>query len=751
VHFRDLPIERKLLVVILVTTFSVLALTAVVLLTYEIHSYRQTTTRAITTMAELVGANSTAAVIYDDRKLAQEILSGLRADPDIVAAAIFDQNGKRYVTYPSHVPADRLPAAPERDGLTFGRSYLRLFHPVKEGRVRVGTVYLEVDLQHMYHRLTVYGWVLLGVLGGSSVLALLLSNVFQRRISLPLLQLAETAKAISERKDFSVRATQTTDDELGALTKAFNAMLERIETTHSALELSEAQLRLVTDHASVYLSHCDRQHRFKFVNRPYAARFGLEPAALVGKHVRDVLGEAAYESIRPHMEATFAGERVDFEIELPYENIGARWMHVVYVPERNASGAVVGLVAVVTEITARKLAELGLERARDEALAASRAKDDFLAALSHELRTPLNPVLLLATEAAADPTLPESVRADFDTISRNVMLEARLIDDLLDLTRITRGKLSLDLRNTDVHTILEDAVADVRVELNLKQIALSLDLRASERVVRGDPVRLRQIFWNVLKNAVKFTPVGGKIMVGTATADADRRLVVWISDTGIGLTEQELGRVFQSFVQGDHAANGGSHKFGGLGLGLAISRMLVELHAGNIRAESAGRDRGATFVVELPLLRAGEQKEAFALGRGGASGAGGAKPSPSATRGRVLLVEDHEPTRKALAHLLSRRRYEVVSAGSLAEARLRVDEYAFDLLVSDIGLPDGSGNDLMAELRQRFGLKGIALTGYGMEQDVARTQQAGFIAHLTKPVRVESLDAVLAELGTGAA
>ncbi len=505
-----------------------------------------------------------------------------------------------------------------------------------------------------------------------------------------------------------------------------------------ALRKSEEQLRLVTDHASVFLAQLDHQHRYRFVNRSYAERYGLTPQEIVGRHVSDVAGAEAYEAARERMDRALAGERVEFEMEIPIRG-SRRWGHVVFVPERTADGVITGLVAVLADITQRKRAEMELERARDEAVAASRAKDDFLAALSHELRTPLSPVLLLASEAAGDEELPPQTRADFDTIRKSVELEARLIDDLLDLTRITRGKLALDLRPTELAAVVNDALATVRAEFAAKRIALTVALSDDPQRVQGDPVRLQQVFWNILKNAVKFTPIEGRVRIESRVEEERQRVVVEVSDTGIGITPQELERVFDAFSQGDHAGHGGSHRFGGLGLGLAISRRVVELHHGKISAESAGRDHGATFRVELPLLRVSEPPA-----RAKAPGGGAAAAPVRASVGRILLVEDHAATRAALEHLLARRRYDVRSAATAAEARSLAQEGGFDLLISDIGLPDGNGYELMAEFRDRHGLKGIALTGYGMEEDIARSRSAGFVQHLTKPVRMQALDAALA-------
>jgi PAS domain S-box-containing protein len=389
-------------------------------------------------------------------------------------------------------------------------------------------------------------------------------------------------------------------------------------------------------------------------------------------------------------------------------------------------------------ITERKRYEQELKRARDEAERASRAKDDFLAALSHELRTPLNPVLLIASDAAADYELPPDIRANFDTIRRNVELEARLIDDLLDLTRITREKLQLEKRIVSGHAILKEAISVVQSEAEQKEIAIEQKFGAHQDSVFGDAVRLQQIFWNVLKNAAKFTPAKGAIFIETGISEK-QEFFVSVSDTGIGMNADELSRVFDAFAQGEHVKQGGAHRFGGLGLGLAISRKLVELHSGSIEAFSDGHNCGSKFTMRFPLAKSSEQIEVAEKRLPAAS----LQPAAKKSGIHILLVEDHEPTRTALAKLLICRHHQVETAASMKEAKTIATKSRFDLLISDIGLPDGSGYDLLNDLQKCSPIKGIALTGYGMDEDVARSEAVGFTAHLTKPVRVQSLEDAL--------
>jgi signal transduction histidine kinase len=386
---------------------------------------------------------------------------------------------------------------------------------------------------------------------------------------------------------------------------------------------------------------------------------------------------------------------------------------------------------------------IALDRAsrEREMLAASKAKDNFLAALSHELRTPLNPVLLLASEAKANPDYPPDARATFRSIEKNVLLEARLIDDLLDLTRIAHGKVGLDMREHDIHAVITDAVATIRPELEERKLNFHLELAPGPSLVLGDSARLQQVFWNILKNSVKFTPAAGSVWVRT-TINAERQeIAIEIADTGIGMDEAEIERIFDAFTQGDHAEQG--HRFGGLGLGLAITRTLVSMHRGRIEAQSLGKNRGSSFWIYLPLLPVRVERQQR-RSQSAAPEPGSPSVAPFAGR-RILLVEDHESTRHALYGLLRRRGFDVTVAATSEAAMEQAAKAGFDLVLSDIGLPDGDGFALMARLRDQYNLRGIALTGYGMEEDIVRSGDSGFITHLTKPVSVDVLERALTQ------
>jgi signal transduction histidine kinase/CheY-like chemotaxis protein len=407
------------------------------------------------------------------------------------------------------------------------------------------------------------------------------------------------------------------------------------------------------------------------------------------------------------------------------------------------AGAVVSLLVEALH-SARRRAETAAGTAEE----ASRAKDRFLAILSHELRTPLTPVLLAVSDLLERGDLPEEVRATLDLARRNVALEARLIDDLLDATRIARGQLELVREVVDLHEVIRLAAETAQPDLRGGGLTLALDLDAAEHAVEGDAARLQQVVWNLLRNAARFTPPGGSVRVRTRSergGDGGRaRLIAEISDTGIGIAPEAMGRIFQAFEQGDEAER--SRRAGGLGLGLAICRAIVEAHGGALTVASDGPGRGSTFAVEL------EPAAATVVGRahGGVPSAGPAGGLASPPGLAILLVEDDEATLSVLARLLRARGHRVSAARSIAEARAEAEAGRFDLIISDLGLPDGSGLDLMRELRVGLDVPAIALSGFGMDEDIRRALAAGFDAHLTKPIGVPDLESAIRRVGAGA-
>ena len=431
---------------------------------------------------------------------------------------------------------------------------------------------------------------------------------------------------------------------------------------------------------------------------------------------------------------------------------------------------------------------------RQELINANTAKDQFLAQLSHELRNPLSPVITMVAELEALADAQPAARQPLEIIRRNVELEARLIDDLLDVTRISSGKLQLTTQTVDVHRTVALALEICQREIEDKNLRLELELRAREHFAVADPARLQQVFWNLIKNAVKFTPAGRRVVVrsGNFTAPAAAGaagksmtathvlftktsnltngasapaaaappaptgptgfLRIEVIDEGIGIEPQHLRRIFNAFDQGQSTI---TQRFGGLGLGLAISKAMVEAHGGTLSVSSEGANRGATFTVDIhtspaPAAESVNGKDsdpAATVMEASVPAKPSANGAPTQGGRRVLLVDDHEDTLLGMQRLLGRRGYRVVVAHSVAEGLQKAkSEERFDLLISDLGLPDGSGCDLMSALRADGGPPGIALSGYGMESDISKTKEAGFSEHLIKPVAIDRLEEAMRRL-----
>ena len=629
---RDIPIKRKLMLVILLTSGFAILLMGTALITYELVTFRSALTNNIEVLAQIIGSNSTATLAFDDRENAKEILRALAAENQITAAAIYDRNGRLFASFPESITPTQLPAVPGPDGHRFNRFQFVMVQPIFQEGARLGTIYLQADLGQMYRRLTVYG-ILLSIVGVCSFLgAMALSAALQHGISSPILELAKVAMAVSDRNDYSVRAAKHGADEIGYLTDSFNQMLARI-------------------------------------------------------------GESNEE----------------------------------------------------------------LSRAKEAAEAANKEKDQFLAIVSHELRTPLTPALAAAAMLESDATVSPQIRKDVSVIRRNIEVEARLIDDLLDLTRIVRGMLELRRQVVDVRSLLEHAMQNYCLDAAAKkQIRVSMKITATQSHVLVDGSRMTQVFWNLLQNACKFTSTGGSIDVRVYNEDRQRRspnvlspngdkdplcqLVVDVSDTGMGISPETLPKIFNAFEQGERSRGQG---FGGLGLGLAISRAIIELHGGSISAASEGKGKGATFTVRLhcvkPMLTAETDRPVAAV-----------SDAVARRSMRVLVVEDHPDTAEQFARLLRRAGHEVVCAASINEAQTcalvtpgQNRACAFDILISDLDLPDGSGLELMRNLAQRYPIRGIAISGHGMKEDVDGSMQAGFSYHITKPVNWAELKAVI--------
>lgn len=555
------------------------------------------------------------------------------------------------------------------------------------------------------------------------------------------------------------------NDELAKTNKLLGALYHELESNATALSNQRDFVDKILETAGSYIIIFDAEGAIERFNHASETISGLRLEAARGKLAWNTLvtGEDATR-VQNAFDRVRLGESPTFEMTIQPVRGERRRLSMTFTGMFDEKGKLLHVIASGIDITerfeaeeqVRKLNE-GLElrvvertkelRETNEALKvaketaelANKAKDQFLAVLSHELRTPLTPVLAITQMLREDPNVSDDVKNWVETISRNIDLEARLIDDLLDLTSITKGKLALHLEKLNLHRSIKETLAMCGDGIENKKLDLSLSMDAKDVDVHGDPARIKQVLWNLIKNAVKFTPEGGRIRV--ATQNADGVIVCRVSDSGIGIASEHLERIFNAFDQGDSTI---TRRFGGLGLGLAISRALVEQHGGKLRATSEGLEKGTIFTLELPLYK---EQESLSPNNVSANGnhVGRTNGKP---KGRVLLVEDNADTSRVMQVLLERAGMTVVVARSASTAIEIAKTYPSDILISDISLPDGTGIEVLTKINAIRPIRGIAVSGYGMPEDIKRSLDAGFSAHLVKPIDFSELNRTLEHLIT---
>jgi len=569
--------------------------------------------------------------------------------------------------------------------------------------------------------------------------------------------------------------TPLTRSTLDAMESVANALALGIERKRAEenLRIGEARKTAILETSLdgiITMNHLGKVVEFN----PAAERiFGVDAASVRGRDLSEMIMpprfRAAHHQGLAHYLATGEAAILDRRIEVQAVRADGTEFPVELAVGRIPIAGPPMFTAHIRDISARKQAEEALQSAKRDAEEANQAKDRFIAVLSHELRTPLNPIALTVDSILRTTGPNDELRSDLESIRHYVGREARLIDDLLDVMRITRGKMSLRTEVADAHHLIEQAVGRCADDFSAKSLRLTIDLRADHHQIEADPNRLRQVFWNLITNAVKFTPNGGSITVrsrneaivgGPQPLDPvafSGPLIIEVSDDGIGIDPADLPRIFEAFQQGESSTH---RRFGGLGLGLAICGGLVEALGGQISARSGGKGLGTTFTVRLHALESPpiSPEDSTALSASAAHGF----PIPIATPDvpasqaeskegaslEVLVVEDEPTTIRLMSRLIRGLGHQVTTAETIAEASRWVDgSKRFDLVVSDIGLPDGNGLDLMRRIRSTRGtLPGIALTGYGTQEDIEQSRLAGFSAHMTKPIDFNQLETLIRQV-----
>jgi signal transduction histidine kinase/CheY-like chemotaxis protein len=636
--FRDLPIRRKLLLMTLGPSAAGVILAGVGFLAWDVIELRREIGQDVLAQIQIVSENTSPAMDFQDTQAARENLEILQIRPRIQVACLYDATGALFERYQRSAEVACPPRPPATTRLGWRR--YEVVAPVTSGSDTIGTLLIVRELTDVIDRLGFGAATMLVLLVLAILTATAIARGMQRSIATPLLDLADTARAISTTRNYSLRAVPSSRDETGVVVGAFNDMLDRIAERTDELSKANADLKREIDER-------------KRVER-----------------------------------------------------------------ERTAA----------------------LERERD----ANRLKDEFLATLSHELRTPLNAVLGWTRVLRSAQVEPATQARALESIERNARAQARLIEDLLEISRIVTGKLRLQVRETDLASIVDAAAEIVQPAAAAKHLQLIVDIAPRPAMTLGDPDRLQQVVWNLLSNAVKFTPDDGKVSV-RLTRDNGYRLVV--QDSGTGIDQRFLPYVFEAFRQADGTA---SREHGGLGLGLAIAKQLVEAHGGTIQARSAGKGSGATFDVFLPSVVM-PSIEGITLDRSVA-----ARPAdpfdPSLLRNvRVLVVDDEEDARILLQTTLQQYGADVSTAASVNEALAAIDQHQPDVVLSDIGMPHEDGYSLIRRLRARPSSGGgsvpaVAVTAYATPGDRSATEAAGYQAHIAKPFEPADIAQLVARL-----
>ena len=863
----------KLMGVVAITTTAALLISATVTLLRDLSRYRESQAAELTTEADILAFTAGPALAFDDRDTAERTLAALRTRPAVLVAGLYDANGVLFARYVrAGATANQLLAPHDARGLRVIDSRMELTRDVFAQGERLGTLYL-VATYDISRGLWEYAGIVGLVTLLSLALALVASTALQRALMAPLDAIADVARRVVGRRDYSLRASKASDDEIGLVVDAFNDMLGTVQDRDRALEqsnlalgVSEARFRGTFEIAAVGVANVTPEGRFTLVNDRLCQILGYSREELLQRtfaeithpadleadwgHVRELLdgkastysmekryfhksGRAVWANLtvslfrddagvpqyfigviedigqrkaaedalmererrftalanavpqlvwvsRPdgsieyvndgwyrftglsrsvHIEswseflnandrdradyrwtrALKTGEPYEDEFRLRKADGTYRWFLARATADHDSTGAILRWFGTCTDVDSAKRIEADL-RATEEALReADRRKDVFIATLAHELRNPLAP-LRIAARLLASPSLDaaqlENTRA---IIGRQTAQMALLLDDLLDASRITRGALDLKKDYIDLADSVSAAIEAARPLLERKQHRLTVHAAAHPLILDADPLRLTQIITNLLTNAGKYTDPGGEISLSTE-AQGDFA-VISVRDTGIGLAPQTLPRLFEMFSQVQAA---GSRSEGGLGIGLALARGLTELHGGRIEAHSAGPGRGSEFRVYLPRP---------AKVSGAPEPAGDEPQTHSTLRRRILVVDDNQDAADSLALFLRLAGHEVSVAYSGAQALPIASNLHPELLLLDIGMPGMSGYELAAQL-QRFPWIArstlVAVTGWGQEEDRARSRAAGFDHHMTKPIDPAAIQSLLHQIDRSA-
>lgn len=730
-------IQRKLNLILLATVGLGLLLAAIALMALEVRQEWLRARQELATQADVIGLASEAALAFADRTVGEQTLRVLQAQRGVIAAALYDNEGRLFASFRVDDEDADVPLRPA-PGMHFNVETATVVRPVVSNRESIGTVYIQSRHGLIADMLEWAGW-LVAVTLASMFGALLLANRLQRTLTGPIEEVSNVARQVLEGNSYEVRATKRSEDEVGQLVDAFNAMLDELgnrarvlQEANRALSASEARYQLAARGSSAGLWDWDMAADTMFYSPRLKALLGYseeefpdKPSSLTRvMHPDD--RRAVLDALRAHLahDTPYQAECRLREKEGPW-----RWFMVTGMALKGPGGTPYRMAGSLIDISERKRTEILLQQS-------NRAKDEFLATLAHELRNPLAP-LRTGLQILKKPAAPAATQArTLDTMDRQLTHMVRLIDDLLDISRINSGKIRLELERTSLRPAIQTALELARPAMDAAGHVLAVDLPATEIELHGDGTRLAQAFGNLLNNAAKYTPPGGRIALRVRQEGGYAH--VEVSDNGIGIPQDMLDQVFSLFTQ---VEEGTDRRTGGLGIGLFLVRSLVQMHGGTVTARSTGPDQGSTFVVTLPCLPPAAAGAAAPL----ATPAADAAIAPA----RVLVVDDNVDAAETLGTFLEMLGMQALQAHDGPQALALAPGFAPDVVLLDIGLPGMNGYEVAQAFRAHPALARvhlIALTGWGAEEDRRRAMAAGFDHHLTKPVDLAVLEDALRQV-----
>ena len=601
---RNLPIQRKLTTIVLLIASVSLLTTCLAFLTYDLVSFRKSIIEQTRTVADLVAANSAAALLFNDEKAAEEILSALKADETIVTAGLYNATNRLFAIYRSHGSANLLPRKPSREGYDFNNGYFEMFSPVIKDRVRVGTLYIKSDLHPLFDRVKVYVSTVGLVLCGALVLAFLLSHWLQRSIANPILNLADIAKAVSDRKDYTVRARKYGEDELGRLTEAFNHMLQQIDDRDTALRASQERLRLALEASNTGTWDWDLRTNTIAWDEFSHRLFGLKPGELGGKYedflriVHPAHQTAVFEAIEHTIKS---GRELAVEFQVIWPDSTVRYLAARGSAILDFNGIPIRMTGVCLDVTERKHAEEEIRSLNAELeqrvtlrtaelTASTREMEAFTYSVSHDLRAPLRHIIAFAEilkEESGNKLQPQS-QEYVDRIINSARNLSRLVDDLLNLARI--GRQGISRKQTNLNKIIDEVIADLGPDVNNRRIEWKIE---SIPVTACDPVLVKQVWANLISNAVKYTRPRTVAVIEIGLTDHMGEMALFIRDNGVGFDMKFVDKLFGVFQRLHRAED-----FEGTGVGLATVERILQKHGGKVWAESKPNS-GTVFYFTL--------------------------------------------------------------------------------------------------------------------------------------------------------